>query len=131
MSRSHDDGAIQDKKNVSVQTGHEPGYSSSDLRVEDVRAPNIAQRVREELEAIQHTFIEKHERGYKDQNIRKQSPNEHITVRDQTGVTPETLHEKHGNKVPKSQHGDNDEMHIGCWTHMGRTLEKFCGGKAG
>lgn len=144
MSRSHPGKIKQDKQNSehhSAQGQHEDNHSkNADLAVEDVRAPNIAQRVREEFEAIQQTLHEKHDKQHSSQQVRKRSISEHTDVGDvkapdmfqrikeEVEAVAETLHEKNDKASHKpEQHSDGDTI-TGCWTNMGKAIEKFCGG---
>ncbi|MCO5581583.1 hypothetical protein L7F22_035471 [Adiantum nelumboides] len=131
----------QDKlksKHQFAQAAHDHNHSkSADLTVEGVRAPNIAQRVREEFEAI-HYSLHEHDKGHPNQNRKKQSLSENTNVmnvrapdmfqrvKEEVEAVAETLHEKHDKTVPQNEHEDTT---TGCWTHMGRAFEKFCGRK--
>ncbi|KAI5054810.1 hypothetical protein GOP47_0029955 [Adiantum capillus-veneris] len=143
MGRRFYDEIKEDKLNCKpqiAQASYEHNHSKSDdLAVEGVRAPNIAQRVREEFEAIQHALHEMHDKGHTNQKTKKRSLSESTDVMDvkapdifqrvkeEVEAVAETLHEKH--EKTSQQNGHDDNTTTGCWTHMGRAFEKFCGGK--
>eukprot|EP00250_Pteridium_aquilinum_P034584 c7783_g1_i1 orf=269-727(-) len=148
MSRSHSGELKQDKQNSEhhlAQAQHKGNHSKSadlvveDVRVEDVRAPNIAQRVREEFEAIHQTLHEKHDKKQSPQHVTKRSVSEDLNVADvkapdlfqrvkeEVEAVVGTVHERNEKASHKPSEHDHDDKTLGCWTNLGKALDKFCG----
>lgn len=150
---------VQSSGSYSAQRGHPHNHLKSvDSAVESVRAPNIAQRVREEFKAIQQSLHEQHsshqlrkQGGSENMHEKKHSssspqfgkrgvsenmdvsdvkaPDMFQRIKEEVEAVGETLHGKDSKAHCTTQEYDHEDTNPGCWTGMGKTLERICGGK--
>lgn len=113
-------------------------HGSTDFDLETTRAPNIFERAKEEFEAIEQVHKE-HHREYSVHHGTDQNHNEDLDVEDvrapniferakeEVEAITQSLREKQikSHQVPAQNDGNANN---GCWTYMGKALERFCGG---
>eukprot|EP01018_Ginkgo_biloba_P004056 Gb_19603 [translate_table: standard] len=94
--------------------------------VSDVKAPNLFERAKEEIEAIGHREHH-HESHGTDERIDEETPVEEVKApnvferaKEEIEAIVQHIHEK------EEPHQDSVKEHQGFWAFFGRKIERFC-----